>query len=45
MRNRTQKKNEGGTTTLIRNEFKFTTETKKDDFFYWKETVFGGQVC
>jgi hypothetical protein len=38
------KKNAGGTTTLIRNKFKYTTETKKVEFFKWKETVFGGQV-
>jgi hypothetical protein len=38
------KKNAGGTTTLIRNKFKYTTETKKVDFFKWKETVLGGQV-
>ncbi len=31
------KKNAGGTTTLIRNEFKYTTETKKVDFFNGKK--------
>jgi hypothetical protein len=38
------KKNAGGTTTLITNAFKYTTEMKKVEFFKWKETVFGGQV-
>ncbi len=36
------KKNAGGTTALIRNKFKYTTEIKKVDLFKWKETVFGG---
>ncbi len=45
MRNKTQQKISAyGTTTLFRNEFKYTTETKKVNFFYWKETVFGSQV-
>jgi hypothetical protein len=38
------KTNAGGTTTMIRKEFKYTTETNKVDVFKWKETVFGGQV-
>jgi hypothetical protein len=37
-------KNAGGTTTLIRNESKYTTEMKKVEFFKWKETVFYSQV-
>jgi hypothetical protein len=28
-----KKKNTGGTTTLIRKKFKYTTETKKVEFF------------
>jgi hypothetical protein len=28
-----KKENSGGTTTLIRNKFKYTMETKKVDFF------------
>jgi hypothetical protein len=36
------KKKTEGTATLIRNEFKYTTETKKVELFKWKGTVTGG---
>jgi hypothetical protein len=37
MRNRTKKKIAGGTTTLFRNKFKYTMETKKIKYFIGKK--------